>query len=696
MSVIQRIRDKGAWVVFAIIALALIAFILQDGVGRGGSAFSNTTTIGKVNGVNIERTDFEEKIEMQERMYGAQGVQRDQLIGSVWNQEVEEAVLQGEYKKLGITVSGKELTDILFGENSPLRQEFTDPATGVFKAEEAKAAFNNLKKSKNAEQIKMIQSVYINPIISQTLRQKYLALLQQSSYVPKWLVDKQQADNNAISSISYVYVPYVAVPDTVVKISDADIAAYVKKHSKEYQKEEETRSINYVSFSAAPSAEDSLATLNQVESLRNEFATTKDNAAFLNRVGTELAYYDSYFSKSKMQQPNKDSLVKIPVGQVYGPFLDGSNYVLAKMVGTKNWPDSAKVRHILIGTYNPQTQQVTRVDSVAKKLADSIQAAIKGGASFDELCKKYTDDGGSKEKNGVYDFFPQGQMVVPFNDFAFDNPVGTKGIVKTDFGYHYIEVLGQKNPSPVYKIAYLAKPIQSSELTNSTASTAAAQFAANSKDKKAFDAEALKINLGILNSGEIKQNDFAINGLGQSRELIRWIYENKAGSVSQPTLVGDQYIVAIVSNVNPAGVMSPAEARPLVEGFVRNEKKAKYLIDTKFKGATLEAIASATGAQVQRADSISFATPFVPNIGSEPKVVGAAFNKSLAGKISEPIAGYTGLFAIKVEGNSAKVSAMDSETVKQTLLQGNRIAVFRGIDALKKAATIKDYRFKFY
>lgn len=695
MSVIQRIRDKGAWIIFAIIALALIAFILQDGVGRGGSAFSNTSVIGKVNGEKIDRLDFESKLAMQERMYGAQGAQRDQLIGALWNQEVERMVLSQEYQKLGLQVSPKELSDILFGPNSPLRQEFTDPNTGEFKVAEARQAFNQLKKSTNKEQIDMINKAYIEPTIQQTLRSKYLALLQGASYVPKWLVEKQQADNNAIANISYVYMPYAAVSDSAVKVTDADIDAYVKKHSKEYQKEEETRSINYVYFNASPSSADTLNTLNQLMSLKEEFATTSDVSAFLTRVGTELPYYDSYFSKARMQQPNKDSITKTPVGTLYGPYQDGGNFTIAKMIGVKNWPDSARVRHILIGTVNPQTQQLLRADSTAKKLVDSIEAAIKGGADFTALCAKYSDDG-NKNTGGVYEYFPQGQMVIPFNDFCFDKPVGTKGVVKTEFGYHYVEVLGQKNFNPSYKIAYLSKPVLASGETVSAASTAAAQFVSAAKGKKEFDATALKSNLTVLTAAEIKQNDFNVNGVGQSRQLVRWVYENKMGSVSEPIEVGDRYVVAMVSAINPAGNMSPAEARPLVEGFVRNEKKAKQILDSKFKGATLEAISAAIGSPVLRADSLSFSTPFLPNVGSEPKIVGAAFNKSLQGKVSAPIAGLTGVFAIKVESNSARPGVMDTETIKQTLMQGGRVAVFRGVQALRNAAVIKDNRFKFY
>lgn len=696
MSVIQRIRDKGAWIIFGIIALALIAFILQDGVGRGRGSFSNTTAIGKVNGVTITRGEFEEKLTMQEQMYASQGAQRDQLIGSTWSQVVDEVILGQEYEKLGLQVSPKELTDILFGENSPLRQQFTDEKTGAFKVAEAKAAFAQLKKSKNADQIKAVNTQLIDPSIAQTLRNKYQGMLIQAVYIPKWMAEKQQADNNAVSTISYVYVPYGAVSDSAVKVTDDEISSYVSKHAKEYSKTEETRSISYVSYSAAPTASDSLAALQQVVNLKSEFAAATDVEAFFTKNGSEMPFYNSYFGKAKMQQVNKDSLTKIPVGSVYGPYIDGNNYVVAKMIGVKQWPDSAKVRHILVGTVDPRSGQPVREDSVAKKLIDSIATAIKGGASFDAMVTKYSDDQGSKDKGGVYDFFEQGKMTTAFNDFAFDKPVGTKDVVKTEFGYHYVEVLGQKNPNPAYKIAYLAKPIQPSNETVSAANTAAAQFAVTNKDAKKFNDAAMKENRQVLSANDIKENDFAITGLGPNRQLVRWIYEHKAGEVSDPFEMGDHYIVALVSAVNKPGTMSVAEARPTVEAIVRNEKKAKQIIETKFKGNTLDAYATSTGSAVLRADSLSFSAPFIAGIGSEPKVIGAAFNKSLNQKASEPFAGSTGVFAVKVEMNAAKAATADLASVKQGMLQNAKMASYRGLDALKKSANIKDNRSKFY
>lgn len=696
MSVIQSIRDKGAWIIFGIIALALIAFILQDGMRRGGRMFSNTDVIGKVNGTKILKGDFDDRRALQERMYGAQGAPSEQIITAVWNQEVSELLMGQEYDKLGLQVSPKELSDILFGDNSPLRQEFTDPKTGEFKANDARQAFAQLKRSKNADQIKMINSVYIDPAVQQTLRTKYQNLLLQAAYIPKWMLEKQQADNASFTSFSYVYVPYMSVSDSLAKVTDAEIAEYVKAHANEFKKEEETRSVSYITFSAAPSPNDSAEVYKQISDLKAGFAETKDEEGYLSKVGSEVPYYNSYFSKSRLQQANKDTLVKIPVGQVYGPYIDGANYTLAKMVGQRQWPDSAKVRHILIATSDPRSGQMIRPDSVGKKLIDSIQTAIKNGANFDSLCLKYSDDPGSKEKGGVYDYFPQGNMVIPFNDFAFDNPVGAKGVVKTDYGYHYVEVLGHKGMGTAYKIAYLAKNIRASQETDNTASNAAAQFAVSCKNAQGFNTGALKINKQILSANDIKQNDYMVPGIGQSRSLVRWIYEHNVGDISDPVSIGDQYIVAIISSVNPAGLMSVAEARPSVETILRNKKKATRIIDTQFKGNSLQAYATSTGAPVRQADSLSFAAPFISGVGSEPKIVGAGFNKALMNKTSTPIAGETGVFAIQVNSIGAKAIASDPETTKQGMLQSVKMLSYRGLDALRKAADIKDYRSKFF
>lgn len=704
MSVIQRIRDKAAWIIFGAIALALIAFIVQDASFRRGNVFSNSSTIGKVNGQSIDKKELDEKIALVEQMQQAQGVQRDQLISSVWNFMVDETVLKQQYQKLGLAFSAKELNDILFGNNPPawLRQQFTDPATGVFNVDQAKQYFAQIKKQKDNPNVSLFYNAYIQPTIDQTLRQKYNELISGAVYVPKWMAEKTSTDNNGIANISYVYVPYASVSDSAVKVSDDEIAAYVSKHPNDFKQDEETRQVSYVTFDATPSAQDSVAVFNQLSTLKSEMATNSDMKTFIGVKGSEAPFFDGYVTSVNMKMPNADTLKRLGDGQVYGPYLDGQNYVVAKMVGRREMPDSVKVRHILVKTAD--RGQPVLADSVAKARIDSIANAIKAGASFEAMVAKYSDDDGSKGTKGEYEF-PSSQfggLTKEFAETAFYGNAGDKKVVKVESGgysgYHYIEVLQQKNRQTAYKVAYLSKPIAASQETISAASSASQQFAAASRSKKQFEETATKQNKAPIFSPELRENDFSIPGLGENRTFIKWIFEHNTGDISEPTEIGEHYVVALINSVNKAGLLSAAAARPMVEPILKNEKKAQQIIAAKFKGNTLEAYAQSAGTTVQRADSISFQSPVINGVGNEPKVIGVAFNKNIQGKVSEPIAGNTGVFAVKGEGISARASMSASPDDQRKAIENNMRAQirYRSMDAIRRAAEVKDFRSKFF
>ena len=694
MSIIQNIRERGTWIIFGIITLALIAFILQDGVGRKGGS-TDGATLGKVNGEVINKLEFEEKLDAQVQNYASQGVKREQLIGYLWSQEVDRLLFKSEEKKLGVTVGTKEISDVLFGNESPFKQEFTDKTTGEFKVNDAKQAIAQIKKSKNKDQVKQIEKFYIEPAIENRLRSKYQALVVKGVQLPKWLAEKQLAETSNVSSISYVGLPYSSVSDKDVKVTNDDIAAYLNENAAAFQIEETSKNIGYVGFSAAPSSADSASARDILVALKEDFKNTNDPAAFLNKAGTELPYYNSFLSKKSIMVPQKDSIFNVGVGNIYGPYVDGKNYTIAKVIGLKQWPDSASFRHILIGTINPTNGQQLRDDSSAKKLADSISNAIKGGASFDALCAQYSDDESSKLKGGVFPMFSQGQMVIPVNDFSFENPVGAKGVVKSEFGFHIMEVLKQGARGPAYKIAYLSKSILPSNETVTAASTAAAQFASTAKDLKSFNANAVKINKQVLPATGIKANDFEIPGVGTSRATVRWIFDNNVNAISEPFEVGDSYFVAAITGEDKEGLASVEAAKPQVEGIIRDKKKAEK-IKNNLKGNSLEAIAANAKASIQKADSINFNYSMIAGLGNEPKIAGAAFNKSLINKLSEPIAANSGVFVITVNSLGAKQAEQDPAFFKDELLQRTRSVLFRTSVALKKTATIVDNRSKLY
>jgi len=512
------------------------------------------------------------------------------------------------------------------------------------------------------------------------------------------MIEKTNADNSQIASISYVNTPYATIADSSIKITDPEIEEYVNKHKEQY-KQEESRSIAYVSFSAAPTSGDSSNIRQQLLNLKNEFATTNDVQSFLARNGSELPFFDGYVAKSKIQVPHKDSIIALPKGALYGPYLDAGNYVIAKKIDEKLMADSVRARHILVATADPKTGQPILEDSVAKKKLDSIIGLIDKGQRFDSLAAKLSDDEGSKLKGGDLGYFTQNQMVKEFNDFCFNGKKGDKKIVKTQFGYHYIEILDQKGFEPAYKIEYFAKKIEASSETDQSASGLANQFAGESRDVKSFNQNVQKRNLQKLLAATILPSDYSIQGLGSNRQLIRWIYDADLGDVSEPYSVGDKYVVVAVSEINHAGTMTPTKARSLVEPILRNKKKADRIIKKLGTANSLQAAASATGQNIQKADSLGFTSPYIPNVGQEAKVVGAAFDKQLQGKAASlPIAGNGGVFVIKSENVSAKANlAADIDQVRNgTLRVQESMVKSQAIEELKKTVTIKDNRAKFF
>lgn len=709
MSIIQNIRDKAAWIIIGAIALALIAFIVQDAFQNQSMFQNGGTTLGTVAGKEIGAAEFEERFKLAEAQYANQGYpmnesMRQNIREALWNEYVEDAILTKRYEKLGIRISDKELSDILFGANPPqdLRQQFTDPNTGIYDANAANQQIQALRKQKNTPMYKSFFEQYIPSLKKGRQKEKYMAMLANSSYVPRWMVEKNNADNSQKASISFVNVPYSTISDSAVKVSDEEIINYVNNHKEEY-KQEESRGIEYVTFNAAPTKTDSAGIYNQVAALKDAFDSTTDAQAFLISNSSETPFYDAYVLKSKMQVTNTDTIQKLQPGMVYGPYLDGGNYTLAKMIEVRNLPDSVFARHILIRT-GPDAAP----DSIAKKRIDSIEAAIKGGTDFTKLMNELSDDkeankleGGVMKMNSL-----QIQNKSGFDqDFArfifLEGKKGDRKVVKTQFGYHYIDIVDQKNFEPAYKVAYFSKPIVPSDATDVAAMGLASQFAAESRNKKKFDENAKKRNLNRFTAAEIKPLDGNIQGLGESRELVRWMYEADPGNVAdRPYLVGDKYVVPVLTQVAKEGVMSAQKARPMVEFIIRNEKKAS-LITTKFGSAnTLETVSKAVSQPISQSDSILFSSPYIPNVGQELKLVGASFNKQNQTKASESIPGNGGVFVLKINNISAIANpdfdAAQQQAAMQQMQQRNISNPQALLEILKKTVKIKDNRAKFF
>ena len=705
MQIIQNIRDKGSAIVIGVIALSLIGFIMMDS-RTANSRSGSSSSIGKINGEAIDSKTLLDKVKQLEDQRGGRvsGAEVYQLRQNAWDQIVTEKVLNSEFEKMGLVFSPKELSSILFSEDAPqtLKQAFTDKTTGQYDIEKAKQWWIQAKKAKG-DQRDAIESQIVEPLMLQTLATKYSSLLAASAYYPTWMQEKENVDNKYFADISYVAVPYNAISDSTVKISDQELLDYMGQHKNIY-KQDGGRIISYVSFSANPSNADTLKAVENLNNLKTTFIADTNAKAFVARNMSAIKFDDSYVAKSKLTMSQKDTIAALSNGVVFGPYLDGNNIVLAKMIGSRQLPDSAKCRHILIATRNAQTGEQILSDSVAKKRIDSIEAAIKGGEDFNKMVLQYSDDAGSKDKKGEYDFpsFPFNGIAREFAETIFYGNTGDKKVVKTDFGYHYIEVLSQKDFQTAYKIAYVAKEILPSDETINGASTQATKLSGEARDAKALEAYVAKNGLKKIDMPTlIKENDNQLGALLDARQLIKWAFEAKQGDVSEAFNIQDQFIVAVVDKIQPEGLPDAKTARPMVELTVRNLKKAENITKKLSTAATLEAAAASYSVQVGSAGADStliFGAQIINGVGQEPKIIGAAFNKAYQTKMSEPIVGTNGVYLIKV--NSVGHKTTDIPEVLAATAKENTTSMvqttYSFFESLKKLADIKDNRSKIF
>jgi peptidyl-prolyl cis-trans isomerase D len=748
MSIIQTIRDKGARIAVFLIALALTGFILTDyfsgsstGIFSGGSS----STVGRVNGEKIDMQDFERKISVRERSNPDNTDPRNKFVNDVWNQEVNQLLIKQECERLGITVGPKEYNDLLYGLQPSqiiqqyyqfIKQKYFGQAASQYDPAEMYQLLTQIGKENNDEEKNRMREI-LESVVTDRLTEKYKYLVAGSIHYPKWWIEKQNADNSLLSKLSYVVIPSAVIPDSSkeLAVSDKEIKDYISKREL-YKIEDERRTIAYVRFDATPSSADSAAVYKQVEVLKDTFAKSKDPLTFLMRNGSSFPYDSNFHPQSKIMVPAKDSIFKLPKDAVYGPYLDPgttvSNYVLAKLIDVRLLPDSVKARHILVQTFNPTANQEVIPDSIGKKRIDSIELALRRGARFDSLVK-LSDDKGSVAFGGVLrlttqtgdttDYFTQGQMVKAFNDSSFMGKVGDVKVVKTEFGYHLLEILDQKHFEINYKIAYMAKSIEASEETENTAANNAMQFAAESRDLESFQQNIEKRKLQKLLAPDLTAHAYELPGVGISREFVKAVFDADKNEVIKPQEIKDARkntinVIAVVTEINKPGLMSIANARKTAELPLRNQKKGELIKKTIGTNITsLEAVADAMNRQYHPLDTIRIFTEdslrFNPARGSrvsmEQKLLGAAFNTAYKGKvIPEPIIGNFGnVFVARVDNLTATtVPAVDANQQRKDMERQSRQSIIYSFFAgagqrpfdpatiLRKAAKIKDNREK--
>ncbi len=703
MAVINKIREKLGVFVLIFIGAAIVAFIMADMFGPGSAFTAPDRSVGEIAGEKVTLEEFNQKVEELESQYQMRTgqpiteAQRASIQGQAWDALIAEKAFRQQFDELGIKVTDDEVVDMVQGSNiSPeIQQAFTNPENGEFDRNQLITYLQNIKNMPPQQQMQWY-------MFEQTLRParariKYENLLLKSDYVTTAEAQREHANQNGVAEIKYLYIPYYAISDSAVSVTDAELNDYLEKNRSRFQSEA-SRSLKYVTFSVQPSESDREVFNREINQLKSDFASTSNDSAFAVR-NTEAGPAFSRYGLDELPAQLQEMAGKLQQGQVYGPFEENNSFVFYKVSSiAQDSVARARASHILLRAGEGTTPE-QKAGIRAK--ADSLLKLLQGGADFAQLARDNSDDP-SAARGGDLGWFAQGRMVEPFEKAVFDkNEAGlVNQVVETNYGYHLINVTEAKT-NTMYKVARVQTDLAAGDQTRNESFRKAELFAAEAESMEEFEQLAKEQSLTIEEARGIGQNDRRVNNLFNARQLVMWLFaeDTDQGEVSKVFELEDQYVVAVLTGQNEKGTAALADVRDEVLVQVKNEKKAKMIQDKLASlNGTLDEMAKKYGADasVYTASDVKPGDFNLATVGYAPKVIGTAFGLK-PGTRSAPIEAQQGIVVVETVNIIPPAEIADYAAVKEQVMQrkANRTA-YMITEAIKEKADIEDQRYKFF
>lgn len=706
MAILENIR-KRTTVLILIIGLALFAFVISGIFTNDGFSGGKVgTTVAEINDEDVSIDEFRSRVERSSSRMPAQMTSM-QLVNSVWNQMLRNEILGQQVEELGIAIEKDQIFELLksnpaFTQNPQFQDE-----NGNFDERRFREFLAELKANAPEQYRQWLADE--DAIVQAAKEQVYLNLVKagMTATLKEGELDYKLANNKV--DIRYARVPYTSIPDSAVTVSKKEIQAYIKENKASF-KQEPARDIQFVYFQEKPSTEDEAAIETAITDLLKDreeyleesdttvtvagFQNTDDLDAFLDR-NSDMKYDTIYKSRNQLPSKFADSITSLKVGELFGPYRDGGALKVTKMVNKKE-EGSVKASHILIAYEGAMRANpaVTRTQEEAEERAKELLAeARKEGTVFATLARD-NSDGPSASRGGDLGYFQEGVMTPKFNDFAFDNPVGTIGMVETEFGYHIVKVDDKQD---IYRVATLAREIEPSEETINTLFTEATSFEMDATaGEKSFPELAKEQGYVVRPVNKLKAMDENLPGLGAQRSIVQWAFneDTDIGDIRRFDL-NDGYAVVQLTAAYKEGLMSAEDASATVLPILRKQKKAERIMEAN-NGKSMQEIASSNNVSITTASSLTVKSPTIPGAGREPLVVGTAFSMEEGGT-SDLIEGNSGVFMLEVTRKEEAPELDNYSTYANTLWKSNMARVNATVfEALKEKAEIEDNRANFY
>jgi peptidyl-prolyl cis-trans isomerase D len=706
MAVIGQIRKKSGLLV-VVVGVALAAFVLGDFLVPTNQ--NQRMFIGEVNGEDIPIQSF--NIKVDERLDATRSQRQTERLSqedtyqaqqSVWNEMVEEIILDDEFENIGLAVTSEELSEQIIGTNphSFVRQSFTDPNSGTF---DQNTVINFLRDLENADPQMRRRYLSLETMVKNDRgRTKYRNLLTKGYYIPDAFAEFDHNQKNKSLEIAYTAARMSDIADSLVDISDSDLRNYYNENRHLYETEE-FRAIDFVIFDVQPSDEDRKQIANTVNDLYNEFSSVADYASFVNAV-SDTRYDSTYKKESELPARISEDMFNSPNGTIVGPYIENEIYNIHRLINKQSHPDSIEMSQLLIGYATaPAGQEINERSKVrAEELADSLLNVLERTPSkFEELTLAFSDFPSVDEDKGeigwVMDNDPGMGL---FYNKGLDMSVGAMAKLESGLGYHVVLVTDKTQPIEKVRVATITRAILPSSETRQAAYMAASRFAGENNTLAKFNKAVEDQGLNKRTVDRLSPMSNRIAGVEFPRQIVRWAYSerNKIGDVSPVFEDQDQFVVAVLTEILPEGTLPFEDTKDQIRPVVLNKKKGQLLSDriNSFGTSNLSEIASQLNAKVDSA-TISFTTRNLPGFGTENELIGRVFSLE-EGVSSGPIVGSSAVFVVEVQSLTNATPINDLASNKRLLESRftSRVSANGFVNVLKDNAEIVDNRVLFY
>ncbi len=696
MGMMTKMRESTGVILWILVLSFGGLWVLQDSGALDNIGFQQRQNIAVVNGEPVLYEEYTRALEQEVRGYQQQTGEtatqalRDQYADTVYDRLVENKLREREMDRLGIRVTDAEVQSLFTGPNpDPIVLQLFSAEDGTLDRGLLQSTIDN----PDATQDLIAIEEYLR---SKRRAEKLNALLGAAVRVTDAEVDAEYVRRNRRADGRYVALRYAEIPDSAVTVSDRDLKAYYEDHRDDFARER-TVSVDFVTLSQEPSAEDSAAVMGDLAGRRAEFAAAGNDSLFVLRNFSQTPYDGTLVGPGDLDSELAEAVFSdLTVGRVVGPVLVGNEARLAKITDVQaGGAPAVRARHILLGQRGDGDEQ----REAQRRQAEELAERLRSGEPFETLARQYSQDPGSAARGGDLGWFGRGRMVAPFEEAAFGAQTGeVVGPVATDFGFHLIRVEARTDAQ--VRLAQLSQAVGVTSATLRAARDKADDLTYYTEEGNDFAAEAERLGLPVQQAVVTGSQAF-IPGLGNSRAVRSFIARAEPGDVSDVIDTGADFVVVRVAEIEPEGFRAFEDVRAEVEPRVRLEKKKEVQV-AKLRDAdgALEQIGAAVGTPVRSAQSITLASTAVPGLGREPAFVGTLLGLD-EGETSGVVAGESAAFVVEAtsvtEADPSAMNAEQRQALRTELLNQQRQRIQQEwLERLRDDAEIEDHRSLFF